>query len=252
MTAAGAPVPSSMKGTTLRLMVPAAVPSTAWSVSRPAPGKVSHALERRVRHLVHVDAVEVVDEVAGDDPQEDSLDRLERVGRPVEVPDRRRGAEAHGQVERKGDAGRAGDKGPRVRRVPDGPLPVGVQHVVPEHPGAHLRRHADQCHQTPDHVDVVVDKVVRRHVVCTHRGVVAGASPILRPPDLDLPALVLLDHREGGRDERLPRLKSVGARRAVVRMSQCGGRVGPTTRPSLASSTSGQQCLPASPWRSSS
>ena len=105
----------------------------------------------------------------------------ERVGRPVEVPDRRRGAEAHGQVERKGDAGRAGDKGPRVRRVPDGPLPVGVQHVVPEHPGAHLRRHADQCHQTPDHVDVVVDKVVRRHVVCTHRGVVAGASPILRP-----------------------------------------------------------------------
>ena len=85
MTAAGAPVPSSMKGTTLRLMVPAAVPSTAWSVSRPAPGKVSHALERRVRHLVHVDAVEVVDEVAGDDPQEDSLDRLERVGRPVEV-----------------------------------------------------------------------------------------------------------------------------------------------------------------------
>ena len=39
----------------------------------------------------------------------------------------------------------------------------------------------------------------------------AGASPILRRPDLGLPVLVLLDHREGGRDERLTRRRGLGA-----------------------------------------
>ena len=106
-------------------------------------------------------------------------------------------------MEPEGDAGRASDEGPRMRRVPDRPLPVCAQHVVAQHPGARCRRDADQLRQAPDHVDVVVDEVMRRHVAHTHRGVVAGALRVLCPTDLHLPALVLLDYWEGGRDERL-------------------------------------------------
>ena len=63
--------------------------------------------------------------------------------------------------------------------MPDGPLPVGVQHIVAEHPGARRRRHADQCHQAPDHVDVVVDEVVRRHVVRTYFSFPRSSSAVL-------------------------------------------------------------------------
>ena len=69
--------------------------------------------------------------------------------------------------------------------------------------------------QAPDHVDVYS----RRRSGASARRVhapwrfVAGAPPVLCPTGLHLPALILLDHWEGGRDEHLTwrwRLQSTG------------------------------------------
>ena len=79
-----------------------------------------------------VEAVEVVHVVARRQEEEAPQELLERVGSPVEVPDRRRGTEIHGEVVPKGDAVSCAQERAALRRHPDRPLPVRIEEVVAE------------------------------------------------------------------------------------------------------------------------
>ena len=94
--------------------------------------ELRHSFEGAWRQLIQVDAVEVVDVVAGDDPEQHPFQRLQSVGGAVKVPDRRRGAETHRHVEPHGDAVGRRQECAGVRRLLDGPLPIGVEKVVAE------------------------------------------------------------------------------------------------------------------------
>ena len=89
---------------------------------------------------------------------------LKRVGSPVEVPDRRRGTEIHGEVAPKGDAVSCAQERAALRRHPDRPLPVRVEEVVAEDDKVWcLRRHA------PGQVHEAGDEVVGWHVLYPRR-----------------------------------------------------------------------------------
>ena len=79
-----------------------------------------------------VEAVEVVHVVARRQEEEAPQELLERVGSPVEVPDRRRGTEVHGEVVPKTDAVPCAQERAALRRHPDRPLPVRIEEVVAE------------------------------------------------------------------------------------------------------------------------
>ena len=146
--------------------------------------ELGHPLEGAGRQLIQVDAVEVVDVVAGDDPEQHPLQRLQRVGGAVKVPDRRRRAKTHRHVKPHGDPVGRRQEGAGVRRLLDRPLPVGVEEVVAEDAQRLRLCRADQLDDPADNVDVVVDKVVRRHIVCLDRGVVAGPAPVFASSNL--------------------------------------------------------------------
>ena len=177
--------------------------------------ELRHAMEGAVGQVLNVDAVEVVDEVAGDDPQENPLEGLQRVRRAVEIPHGRRRAETHGHVEPRGDAVGAGEKCARVCRITHRPLAVRVHEVAPEDAYRRDRRDPDDLHQPPDHVHVIVDEVVGRHVVCPGRRVVSRPPPIFAAAYLVVPGLVGLDYGERRRRKVLAggrRHQSVHAR----------------------------------------
>ena len=80
--------------------------------------------------LGEVQGIEVVDVVPHRQEEQVAQQHLEGVTGAVEVPYRRRGAEAHGQVEPQRHVVLRGQEGARMRRVLDRPLSVRREEVV--------------------------------------------------------------------------------------------------------------------------
>ena len=85
---------------------------------------VGEGVMRVLGGLWEVQGVEVVDIVPHRQEEQVAQQDLKGVAGAVEVPDRRRGAEAHGKVEPQRHAVLRGQEGARVRRALDCPLSI--------------------------------------------------------------------------------------------------------------------------------
>ena len=123
-----------------------------------------------------VEAVEVVHVVARRQEEEAPQELLKRVGSPVQVPDRCRGTEIHGEVVPEGNAVSCAQERATLRRHPDRPLPVRIEEVVAEDDKV--------CRHAPGQVHEAADEVVGWYVLYPDRRIVSGPSPVLGSPDL--------------------------------------------------------------------
>ena len=164
----------------------------AWAfeclVCKPSDARKSARAQWAESEGLILGAVEVVHVVAEEHQQQRPEYHLDGVGRPVKIPDACGGSKAHGEVEPKG-----GCHPPTGERCGNGPgaspLAVGVLRVVAEDDLVPAVR--------PHPADQVAQKMVGRHVMRLHSGVVAGASQVFAPPQLDVAILVELDNGEG-------------------------------------------------------
>ena len=119
----------------------ATAPWTPWSVVPENPKKSAKAVKTEsAASCRELHGVKVVDVVAAHDEQHRPEEQLDGFGRPVEVPDRRSGSEAHRIVKPKSEP-TGGQKGSTMRWVVDEPLTICIEHVVAEDDDVAVHRH---------------------------------------------------------------------------------------------------------------